>query len=89
MTTDGPANVPVLQPLLQEGADARDGITALRQDAREVVPSMRHARPYLDFDVASRPSQFVGHANGVIAQDLIAADVDQSGRQSRRIAIKR
>jgi hypothetical protein len=30
MTADGPANLPALQPLLEEGADARDGVTALR-----------------------------------------------------------
>src|SRR5262249_12061006 len=89
MTADGPANLPVLQPLLQEGADACNGVAALRQDAGEVVPGMRHARPYLDFHLTPCRPQFVGHADRIVAQDLIAADVDQRGGQSGRIAIKR
>src|SRR5215475_13878208 len=84
-----PSQPRALEPLLQERADARERAPALRYDACVEVPRMGHARPYLDFDVASRRFQFLGHADRIVAQDLIAADVDQRRRQPGRVAVER
>src|SRR5262245_27186909 len=76
-------------PLLQERADARDRMLAFRQNARVEMPGMRHARPHLDLDLASRRAQLVRHPHGIVAQDFVAADMDQRRRQAGRIAVKR
>src|SRR5262245_28043825 len=62
-----PSHRKASEPLLQERADARERATALRYDACKEVPGMGHARPHLDFDVASRRFQFLGHADRVVA----------------------
>ena len=50
---------------------------------------MRHARPDFEFDLASRPAHPLGHSHRVVAQDLVAADLNQSWRQAAGIAIER
>ena len=84
-----PSHRRALEPRLQERADARERATALWYDACVEVPRMRHARPHFDFDLASRGFEFLGHADRVVAQDLVAAHVDQRRRQPGRIAVKR
>src|SRR5262249_28182752 len=58
-------------------------------NAREEVPGVRHARPHFDLHLASRRAQFLGHPDGVVAQNFVAANVDQRGRQPSRVAIER
>src|SRR5215831_17766336 len=62
-----PSHRKASEPLLQERADARERAPALRYDTCVEVPGMGHARPHLDFDVASRRFQFLGHADRVVA----------------------
>jgi hypothetical protein len=50
---------------------------------------MRHARPYFELDMTPRGTHAIGHAHGVIAQHLVAADLDDCRRQSGGIAVKR
>ncbi len=52
------------------------------------MPDMEHARPHFEFDLAATCSQALGHSHRIIAQCLIAADMDESRRQARRIAVK-
>src|SRR5438067_1307039 len=58
-------------------------------DRREAVPDMRHARPDFQRDLTPRLAHPLGHPRGVVAQDLVAADLEQRRRQSARIAVKR
>jgi hypothetical protein len=41
---------------------------------------MEHARPHFEFDLAATYSQAPGHSLRIIAQSLIAADMDESRR---------
>ena len=50
---------------------------------------MRHPRPYFEFDLTSGGAHPLRHAQGIIEEDLIAADLDERGRQSGRVGIKR
>ena len=42
---------------------------------------MRHARPYLNGDVASSTPQLVGHANGVVSKYFVTTNVNECRRQ--------
>ena len=53
------------------------------------MPNMEHARPRLEFDLTAHCSQALGHSDRIIAQCLVAADMNESRWQSRQIAVKR
>jgi hypothetical protein len=76
-------------PLPHEGTDAADCPPGFREERHECVPDMRHARPYFELDLTGCSSHALGHAHGIVAQDLVAADLDQGRRQPGRIAIER
>jgi hypothetical protein len=50
---------------------------------------MEHARPRLEFDLTAHCSQALGHSDRIIAQCLVAADMNESRWQARQIAVKR
>src|SRR5271166_562115 len=74
---------------LDKSADPADRAAALRQHTRVELPDMEHARPDLDLDRRAGRAQLQRHPYGVVAQKLIAADLNEDGRQARRIAIER
>jgi len=53
------------------------------------MPDVRHARPYLELDLTSRFTHPIGHSHRVIAQHLVAADLNDRRRQTGRIAVER
>src|SRR5690242_21873071 len=53
------------------------------------MPNMEHARPRLEFDLTAHCSQALGHSDRIIAQCLVAADMNESRWQARQIAVKR
>src|SRR5262245_61174022 len=71
-----------------EAADALDRAARLRDDPGEHLPDMRHARPDLELNAATGGAQLVGHPHRVIAQDFVAAHLNQRGRQADRIAVE-
>ena len=73
----------------RESPDAGDGAARLRQHRREGVPDMRHARPYFQLGLAAGVAQSLVHAHRVVAQDLVAADLQEDRRQPGEIAIER
>src|SRR5262249_54815514 len=74
---------------LHEGADALDGRSRARKDPRPDLPSVRHPRPYFEFDLTSGSAHPLRHAHGIIEEDLVAADLDERRRQSGRVGVKR
>ncbi len=79
---------PLPSPLLiQEGADAVDRTACFRHDSRKQRPDVRHARPDLDLGATACCPQLVGHANGIVVQNLVAADQNQRRRQPGGIAV--
>src|SRR5262249_62258680 len=72
-----------------EGADALDGRSRFRKDPRPDLPSVRHSRPYFEFDLTSGGAHPLRHAHGIIEEDLVAADLDERPRQSGRVGVKR
>jgi len=50
---------------------------------------VRHTRPYFELDLTRRGAHSVGHAHRVIAQYLVAADLNERRREARRIAVER
>lgn len=75
--------------LPHEGADSRDRPTRLGQERHEGVPDMRHARPDFERDTAAGIAQPLGHPHRIVAQDLVAADMQQGRRQAPQIAVER
>ena len=59
---------------------------ALRQNTRKQMPDMRHAGPDFELDGTTGGAQPLGHPRGIVEQNFVAADLDQAGRQSARIA---
>src|ERR1043165_8866252 len=70
---------------MQKFADSPDRLPPLRQRARSELPDMRHARPDLDHRVNARLAHPLAPVHRVVVQDLVAADLDQRGRQAGRI----
>jgi hypothetical protein len=68
---------------LQERTDARDRRARFWQNARKHMPNMEHARPRLEFDLTAHCSQALGHSDRIIAQCLVAADMNESRWQAR------
>src|SRR6266852_5560261 len=77
------------QLTLHEGADTLDGGMRLRDDPCPQVPGMRHPRPDFELDPTSGGTHPIGHAHGIVEQDLVAADLDEGRRQTGRIAVER
>src|SRR5215472_4413565 len=50
------------ESLLQERADPRQRLTALRYDTCKQMPRVWHTRPHFDFHVGSRRLQSLGHS---------------------------
>lgn len=75
--------------LPHEGTDSRDRPTRLGQVRHEGMPDMRHARPDFERDRAAGIAQPLGHPHRIVAQDLVAADMQQGRRQAPQIAVER
>src|SRR5262245_3523079 len=72
-----------------EYADPLDRSPSLWDDARVVLPTVRHTRPFLEFDLAASSTALFSHPHGIVAQDFIAANLDEQWRKSRCVPVKR
>jgi len=52
------------------------------------MPDVRQARPYFELHLTPRGTHAIGHAHGVIAQHLVAADLNEGRREAGRIAVE-
>ena len=75
--------------LRDKAADTLYRAPRLRHHRGEQMPYVRHPRPNFEHDLAAGGSHAIRHARGVVAQHLIAADLDQGRRQAARIAVER
>src|SRR5215468_10596060 len=73
---------------LHEGANALDGRSRFWKNPRPDLPSVRHPRPYFEFDLTSGGAHPLRHAHGIIEEDFVAADLDErrAVRSGRRKA---
>ncbi len=78
-----------LQPGPHERADLSYRPARLGQHRPKQVPDMRHPRPDFECYFAAGSTQAIGHARRVVAQDLVAADLNQCRRQAPEIAVDR
>ena len=62
---------------------------AFRDERHEDMPHVRHARPYFELDLTPGGAHAIGHPHGVVAQHLIAADLNDRRGQPGGIAVKR
>src|SRR5262249_36257244 len=77
------------QPVLHERADARERGARFRQHAHQQMPDVPHARRDLELHVAAGGAHFLGHPRGIVAQHVVAADLDERRRQAARVAVER
>src|SRR6516162_10077832 len=78
-----------VEPGLHEYGDPLDRSPSLWDDARVVVPAVRHAQPFLEFNFATGSAELFSHPDRIVAQDFIAADLDEQRRKSRCVPVKR
>ena len=74
---------------LHEYADPLDRSPSLWDDARVVLPTVRHTRPFLQFNFTAGSTALFSHPHGIVAQDFIAANLDEQRRKSRCVPVKR
>ena len=54
-----------------------------------MVPTVRHTRPFLEFNFAAGSAELFCHPHCIVAQDFIAADLDEQRRKSRCVPAQR
>lgn len=74
---------------MQEGRGLVEGAACLGQKALGELPSMRHHGKHREFDRHTRGLRLLGEAQGIVAQDLADADMDQERRKPGKIRLDR